>query len=152
MIHDWIANNERSGAGFPKLKLPGPCEQVFGFPPKSLFMRLFFVALLTRFSTVLLPVTERRVYFYITRWIEQSARYPWAAMACLWICSVCWVYHKLYLSEVLGRWICCWNGCFTRFLGRRLCSFGRRCAVRVAAAGNCAQGVSAPLKGFRKKK
>ena len=30
-IHNWIANNEWSGAGFPKLRLPGPCEQVFGF-------------------------------------------------------------------------------------------------------------------------
>ena len=33
------------------------------------------------------------------------------------------------------------NGCFARFVGRRRCSFGRRCAVRVAAAGNCAQGI-----------
>lgn len=30
-IHNLIANNEWSGAGFPKLRLPGPCEQVFGF-------------------------------------------------------------------------------------------------------------------------
>ena len=30
-------------------------------------------------------------------------------------CSVCWVYHKLYLSEAFGWWICCRNGCLWRF-------------------------------------
>lgn len=63
------------------------------------------------------------------------------------------VYHKLYLSEALGGWIYCRNGCFTRFAGCRCCSSGRHCAVRVAAAGNCTQSISQPastLAGFRK--
>lgn len=29
--------------------------------------------------------------------------------------SVCWVYHKLYLSVALGWWICCPNRCLWRF-------------------------------------
>ena len=44
--------------------------------------------------------------------------------------------------EALRRKKFCRNGCFARFVGRRRCSFGRRCAVRIAAAGNCAQGIS----------
>ena len=59
-IHNWIASNEWSGAGFPKLRLPGPCEQVFGFSRSLCSCGSFLVALLTRFSAVLLPVTERR--------------------------------------------------------------------------------------------
>ena len=59
--------------------------------------------------------------------------------------SVCWVYHKLYLSRAFCRehpaWIAVYGG-FARFVGRRRCSFGRRAAVRIAAAGNCAQGIS----------
>lgn len=43
-IHNLIANNEWSGAGFPKLRLPGPCEQVFGFS-RSLCSRGSFLLL-----------------------------------------------------------------------------------------------------------
>lgn len=44
--------------------------------------------------------------------------------------------------EALRQEKCGRNGCFARFVGCKRCSFGRRCAVRVAAAGNCAQGIS----------
>ena len=50
-------------------------------------------------------------------------------------CSVCWAYHKLYLSEALGWWICCLNRRLLRFCevcGPWGCSFGRRAAVRIA--------------------
>lgn len=117
-------------------------------------MRLFFVALLTRFSAVLLSVTERRTYVLVlpagTNKAPGAHEQQWLGRA---FCSACWVYHKLYLSEALGGWIYCRNGCFTRFAGYRCCSSGQHCAVRVAAAGNCTQGISQPtsaLAGFRK--
>lgn len=99
-IHNWIANNEWSGAGFPKPRLPGPCEQVFGFSRS-----------LCSYSSFLLPCSHGfrqsssrpRKGGTITRWNEQGSRYPWAAVAWLQFCSVCRVYHKLYLWRLWDR-------------------------------------------------
>ena len=133
MIRSWLSKAKTTRAVWAGVR-------VF---PKPLFMRLFFVALLTRFSAVLLSVTERRTYVLVlpagTNKAPGAHEQQWLGRA---FCSACWVYHKLYLSEALGGWIYCRNGCFTRFAGYRCCSSGQHCAVRVAAAGNCAQGIS----------
>ena len=52
MIRSWLSKAKTTRAVWAGVR-------VF---PKPLFMRLFFVALPTRFSAVLLPVTERRTY------------------------------------------------------------------------------------------
>ena len=72
-------------------------------------------------------------------------------------CSVCWVYHKLYLRGLWdGRYaarIAVYGG-FARVVGRRHCSFGRRTAVRIAVckqiSERCFRTVNPPHLSFAK--
>ena len=109
-------------------------------------MRLFFVALLTRFSAVLLPVTERKTYvlYYplerTKRRVSMSGNGLAAHLAlyagCITNCIFRWLWDGGYAARIAVY------GGFARFAGRRCCSFGRRCAVHIAAASNCTQGIS----------
>ena len=112
---------------------------MFGFSLKPLFIRLFFVALLTRFSAILLAAMERRTYYPLGR-TKRPVPMTGNGLAAILLCML-GVSQAVFFT-CLGRWICCQNGCFARFVGCRHCSFCRRCAVRIAAAGNCAQGIS----------
>ena len=53
-------------------------------------MRLFFVALLTRFSAVLLPVTERRTYvlYYPLERTKRSIPINGNGLVVIWLCML----------------------------------------------------------------
>lgn len=99
-IHNGIANNEWSGAGFPKLRLPGPCEQVFGFSRSLCSCGSFLLLCSHGFQRSFSRSRKGGPMYCITRWNEQSSGYPWAAMDWLQFCAVCRVYHKLYLRRL----------------------------------------------------
>ena len=88
-IHNWIANNEWSGAGFPKLRLPGPCEQVFGFSRSLCSCGSFLLPCSHGFRQSFSRSRKGGPMYCITHWNEQSAGYPWAAMAPrIWLCML----------------------------------------------------------------
>lgn len=132
-IYNWIANNEWSGAGFPKLRLPGPCEQVFGFSRSLCSCGSFLLPCSHGFRQSLSRSRKGGLLPAGTNKAPGIHERQWPSRA---FGSVCWGYHKLYLSRAFCRehpaWIAVYGG-FARFAVRRRCSFGRCAAVRIAA-------------------
>ena len=126
--------------------------------PKPLFMRLFFVALLTRFSAVLLPVTERRtdVLYYplerTKRRVPMSGNSLAAPFALYTGCITNCIFRRLWDGRYAAR-IAVYGG-FVRVVGRRHCYFGRRTAVRIAVckqiSERCFRAVNPPHQSFAK--
>ena len=76
-------------------------------------MRLFFVALLTRFSAVLLPVTERRTYvlYYplerTKRRVPMSGNSLAAPFALYTGCITNCIFGGFEAEEILPKWLFC---------------------------------------------
>ena len=85
---------------------------MFGFSPKPLFMRLFFVALLTRFSAILLPATERRAYVPLPAGTNKvlgthDQQWPGCIFALYAGCITSCIFGGFETGEMLLKWLFC---------------------------------------------
>ena len=85
---------------------------MFGFSLKPLFIRLFFVALLTRFSAILLPATERRAYVPLPAGTNKvlgthDQQWPGCIFALYAGCITSCIFHMLGTVDMLSKWLFC---------------------------------------------
>lgn len=75
-------------------------------------MRLFFVALLTRFSAVLLPATERRAYVLLPAGTNKASgthgrQWPGCNLALYAGCITNCIFGGFEAEEILPKWLFC---------------------------------------------
>ena len=129
-IYNWIANNEWSGAGFPKLRLPGPCEQVFGFSRSLCSCGSFLLPCSHGFRQSFSRSRKGESMCQLTHRKKQSDGYtlpeqeprPFS------------MYYELYFLGGFMEETRCLNRCLWRFrktFGTETLSFCRCCTVRI---------------------
>ena len=80
--------------------------------PKPLFMRLFFVALLTRFSAILLAATKRMTYVLLPAGTNKvpnthGRQWPGCNFALYAGCITNCIFRRLGTGEMLLKWLFC---------------------------------------------
>lgn len=133
-IHNLIANNEWSGAGFPKLRLPGPCEQVFGFSRSLCSCGSFYCSAHTVFGGPSPGHGKENLCANSLTGRNKVPDTPCPSRSLDHPRAVCWVYYELYLLGGFMEETRCPNRCLWRFrktFGTETLSFCRCCTVRI---------------------